>query len=86
MYLLKQELFAAFLPTISFVAVQECKTLCAIWYHLYNLRNVKNTYERVLLLVKLQATLRKAWNFTKSNTAPWIYFTFFKLYKWYQIV
>ena len=28
---------------------------CAIWYHLYNLKNVKNTDGRVLLLVKLQA-------------------------------
>ena len=24
---------------------------CAIWYHLYNLKNVKNTYGGVLLLV-----------------------------------
>ena len=22
---------------------------------------------------------------TKSNTPPWVFFTFFKLYKWYQI-
>ena len=28
---------------------------CAIWYHLYNFKNVKNTYKGVLLLVKLQA-------------------------------
>ena len=35
----------------------------------------------VLLLVKLQAFC----NFTKSNTPPWVFFTFFKLYKWYQI-
>ena len=26
----------------------------AIWYHLYNLKNVKNTHGGVLLLVKLQ--------------------------------
>ena len=38
--------------------------LCAIWYHLYNLKNVKNTCAEVLLLVKLQA---EACNFTKSN-------------------
>ena len=25
--------------------------LCSIWYHLYNLKNVKNTHERVLSLV-----------------------------------
>ena len=23
---------------------------------------------------------------TKSNTSPWVFFTFIKLYKWYQIV
>ena len=28
---------------------------CAIWHHLYNFKNVKNTHEGVLLLVKLQA-------------------------------
>ena len=28
--------------------------LCAIWYHSYNLKNVKNTHGGVLLLVKLQ--------------------------------
>ena len=25
---------------------------CAVWYHLYNLKNVKNTYGGVLILVK----------------------------------
>ena len=54
---------------------------CAIWYHLYNFKNVKNTHEEVLILVKSQA---EACNFTKINT-PWVFFTFFKLYKWYQI-
>ena len=27
----------------------------------------------------------EASNFTKNNTLPWVFFTFFKLYKWYQI-
>ena len=27
----------------------------AIWYYLYNLKNVKNTHVGVLLLIKLQA-------------------------------
>ena len=27
----------------------------------------------------------EACNFTKSSTPPWVFFTFFKLYKWYQI-
>ena len=29
--------------------------LCGIWYHLCNLKNVKNTHGEILLLVKLQA-------------------------------
>ena len=24
--------------------------------------------------------------FAESNTPPWVFFTFYKLYKWYQIV
>ena len=55
---------------------------CMIWYHLHNLKSVKNTHGGVLLLVKLQA---EACNFTKSKTPPWVFFTFFKLYKCYQI-
>ena len=47
--------------------------LCAIWYHLFDL---KNTHRGVLLLVKLQV---KACNFTKSNTPPWVFFTFFNI-------
>ena len=55
---------------------------CAIWYYLYKLRNVKNNHRGVLLLVKLQA---KAYNFAKINSPQWVFFTFFKLYKKYQI-
>ena len=40
--------------------------LCAIWYHLYNLKNVKNTHGEMSLLVKLQAY------FSKRNTPPWV--------------
>ena len=39
---------------------------CAIWYHLYNFKNVKNTHGGVLLLV----------NFTKSNTPSWVFSLF----------
>ena len=56
---------------------------CAIRYQLYNLKNVKNSHGGMLILVKLQAL---ACDFTKINTPPWLFFTFFKLYKWYQIV
>ena len=56
--------------------------ICAIWYHLYNLKNIKNTHGGVLLLVKLQA---EACNVTESKTRPWVFFKISKLYKWYQI-
>ena len=55
---------------------------CRIWYHVHNLKSVKNTHGGVLLLVKLQASVCK---FTKINTPPWVFSTFFKLYEWYQI-
>ena len=55
--------------------------VCAIRYHLQNLKNVKN-HGVVLLLVKLQA---QTCNLTKSNTPLQVFFMFFKLYKWYQI-
>ena len=32
--------------------------LCAIWYHLYNLKNVKNIHEGVRLLVKPATPLK----------------------------
>ena len=48
---------------------------CAIWYHLYNLKRECVTFSNFALTC----------NFTKSNTPPWVFFTFFKLYKWYQI-
>ena len=40
---------------------------CAIWYYLYNFKNVKNTHGGVLILERLQA---KACNFTKINIPP----------------
>ena len=51
-------------------------------YHLYSFKNVKNTHGGMILLVKLQSSV---YNFTKSYTPSWMFFTFFKLYKWYQI-
>ena len=38
---------------------------------------MKNTHRGVLLLVTLQIL---AFNFTKSNTPQWVFFTFFELY------
>ena len=49
---------------------------CVAWFG-NNLKNMKNAHGGWLLLVNLQAS--------KSNTPTWVLFTFFKLYKWYQI-
>ena len=46
---------------------------CSNWYHLHNLKNVKNTHGGVLLLVKLQVL---DCNFTKSKTLSWVIFMF----------
>ena len=43
----------------------------AIWYHLCDLKNVKNTHAGVFVLVKLQAEA-EACDFTKSNNLPWV--------------
>ena len=51
----------AFLSFIDQQAVQineketSYETLCAIWYHLYNLRNAKGTHGGLTLSLKLQA-------------------------------
>ena len=42
-------------------------------------KNVKDTHGWMLLVSEASAC-----NFTKSNT-PWVFFTFFKSYKWYQM-
>ena len=41
-----------------------------VWYHLQKLKNVENTHGGVLVL---------ACNFTKTNTPPWVFLTFFKI-------
>ena len=46
---------------------------CAIWYHLYNLKNVKNADGGVLLLVKLQAEIC---NLTRSNNSMGVFDVF----------
>ena len=54
-----------------------------IWYHLYNLRNVKNTHGGVLMLLKLQA---KPTTLLKLTILHGCLFMFLKLNKWDQIV
>ena len=48
-----------------------CRQIC---YPVYNLKKRKQYQWRNITS-----------NFTKNKTPPWVFFTFFKLYKWYQI-
>ena len=48
--------------------------LCAIWYHCYNLKNVKNTHGEVLILVNFSIFQRRALSQTPVN----IYKTFWR--------
>ena len=43
----------------------------AILYHLHNLKNVRKTHTRALLLVKMPP---EKCDFTKNNSRPWIFF------------
>ena len=47
--------------------------LCAIWFNLYNLKNVKITHGGVLLLVKLQLKLVKFFNLNYAFERWFIY-------------
>ena len=42
-------------------------------------------YENICGALRDLAPFAKACNLTKSNTHPWVVFTFFKLYKWCKI-
>ena len=41
---------------VTFALITEIEMVCTIWYHLYNLKNMKNTYGRVLQKVANCAT------------------------------
>ena len=63
-------------------------TICVIWYNLYHL-------VPLVQFKKREKYLRRSVDFSKVvgfkpatykiNTLPWVFFTFFKLYTWYQI-
>ena len=44
-----------------------CVVRCAVWYHLYTLKNVKNTHGWVILLIKLQAHIILILNWQKPH-------------------
>lgn len=58
-----------------------CYTLRDLVSFVKFLKNVKNTHGGVLLLIKVQAL---ACIFTKRDPLPRVFFTLFKLYKWYK--
>ena len=58
-----------------------CDALCDL-VPFVQFKYMKNSPWSSLLLLKLQA---KVCNFPKSNTPPCVFFTVFKLYRWYQI-
>ena len=53
----------------SNVTVNEYVMRCAIWYHLYNLKNVKNTHGGMLLLL-LHGCFSRFLNCTNGTKSP----------------
>ena len=51
--LMENFIFCAVMVLHSFYGKEVYVMRCAIWYHLYKLKNLKNTHGGVLLLVKL---------------------------------
>ena len=53
-----------------------------------NKKNICDALRDLVPFLQFKKREKQPWrsvNFTKINTAPWVFFTFFKLYKWYQI-
>ena len=63
----------AVLCLCSYIFYKIYVTRCAIWYHLYNSKNVENTHWGVLLLVKLQGFKPEACNFIKKETLTQVF-------------
>ena len=66
------------LAVVEFSEYETYAVRCTIWYHLHNLKLENYPCSSVTFS-------KVACNFTKSNTPSWVFFTFSKLYKWYQI-
>ena len=71
---LKKSLIENFIFSAVFLEdiLMEMVMHCAIWYHLYNFKKVKNTHGGMLPC-----------NFTKSDIPPSVFFTFFEFRKWW---
>ena len=55
----------------------------ACWRIYSNSKNALKSQNQQMFLTYVKRCV--ACNFTKSNTLPWVFFTFLKFYKWYQI-
>ena len=74
-----QHYFAHPLPSRSELKrLKSSETLCAIWYHFYNLKTREKHLWRSVTLSKVESSVCI---FTKSNTAPWLFSILFKLYQ-----
>ena len=70
-----------------------CKAVAYMTAHFSSEHEKSETLRQAEKEIKIQEIKTKeamykiaeACNFTKINTPPWVFFTFFKLYKWYQV-
>ena len=51
-----------------------------------NPEGTKSLKIKVIIIKSSQKHPASVCNFTKRDAPPWVFFMFFKLYKWYQIV
>ena len=69
---------------------------CCSRKHFFNIRYICDALCDLLPFVQFKKREQRPWrsvtfsqaevcNFTKSNTPPWVFFTFLKLCKWHQI-
>ena len=59
---------------------------CEMWYHLYNLKNAKNTHGGVLILVKLQASAQRTTHdiyFTGSQYLQFVIIVFVSRFQYF---
>ena len=59
--------------------------ICAALRDLVLFIQFKKREKRSWRSVNFSKVAGKACNFIKINTPPWMFYTFFQLYKWYQI-
>ena len=56
LFYLSDDVYTVLYGDLRITVLSQYVMHCAIWYHLFNLKNVKNTHGGVLLLFKLQAS------------------------------